>query len=491
LPLFSKQVEAFLLRLRLTFWKVRFGLAIALIPFIIRIIPELIAGPYPIGYDAIGSYVPFMLDWSAGNFTFNPLIGGWILYAVLGIAYTYTHIDPVAITKLTSALLYAGLGFSEYGFARLTLRWGQKKSGFLIVISSLYFASLRISWDLFRNTLGLIVLFPALILNQGSLTRRRTVLLAAISWLIVATHLLVGTLFLGISLLGLIQAKEGKIPRVMAILPGVAQFVSSLASFQFQGVSIVSVGASTVQPMYSYAFVGYVLLPLLPMAFIGFAKTANPVIRYWVGICLLGIILGTTPLSINSELITPDRWTLMLSVPTVIFAVEGYSRFDLKSLRKLFPLSKTLKLTWLSLIVLLGITFLALPAGEAFPYFTYFASTSPTSMLQSTVPLEDSQSLVTAISWLSTNASLGAVIMADHATYGWLREYYRGTDTIVAYPSSVNLQQELTMTLGKGYQTIYTLWWVDHFGWYGQPTVPTGFGLTYVNGRIGVFLYIA
>ena len=473
------------------FWKVRFGLAIALIPFVIRIIPELMAGPYPIGYDTIGSYVPFMFDWSAGNFKFNPLIGGWILYAVLGTAYTYTHIDPVAITKFTSALLYSGLGFSEYGFARRTLRWGQKKSGFLIVISSLYFASLRISWDLLRNTLGLIVLFPALILNQGLLTRRRTVLLAATSWLVVATHLLVGTLFLGISLLGLIQAKEGKIPRVLAMLPGAAQFVSSLASFQFQGMSIVSVGASTVQPMYSYVFVGYVLLPLLPMALIGFAKTANQAIRYWVGICLLGIILGTTPLSTNSELITPDRWTLMLSVPMVIFAVEGYSRFDLRSLRKLFPLSRILKLSWLSLIVLLGITFLALPAGEAFPYFTYFASTSPTSMLQSTVPLEDSQSLVTAISWLSTNASPGAVIMADHAMYGWLREYYRGNDTVIGYQSSLTLQQELTMTVSRGYQTIYTIWWVDHFGWYGQPTVPTGFQLSHADGRIGIFLYIA
>jgi len=473
------------------FWKVRIGLAIALIPFIIRIIPELIARPYPIGYDTIGSYVPFMLDWSAGNFkSFNPLIGGWILYAVLGTTYTYTHIDPVALTKLTSGLLYAGLGFSEYGFARRTLRWGQKKSGFLIVISSLYFVSLRISWDLFRNTLGLIVLFPALILNQGLLTRRRTVLLAAISWLIVATHLLVGTLFLGISLLGLIQAKEGKIPRTLAILPGIAEFVSSLVSFQFQGTSILSVGASTVQPLSSYAFVGYTLLPLLPMAWIGFAKTANPAIRYWCGICLLGIILGTTPLSTNSELITPDRWTLMLSVPTVIFAVEGYSRFDSKSLRKLFPLSKILKLSWLSLIVLLGITFLALPAREAFPYFTYFASTSPTSMLQSTVPLEDSQSLVTAISWLSTNASPGAVIMADHAMYGWLREYYRGNHTIIGFQSGFTLQQELTSTLNKGYHTIYTIWWVDNFGWYGEPSVPSGFLLVHQDAHIGVFLYV-
>src|SRR5437899_9119085 len=146
----------------------------------------------------------------------------------------------------------------------------------------------------------------------------------------------------------------------------------------------------------------------------------------------------------------------MLSVPMVIFAVEGYSRFDLRSLRKLFPLSRILKLSWLSIIVLLGITFLALPAGEAFPYFTYFATTSPTSMLQSTVPLEDSQSLVTAISWLSSNARPGAVIMADHVMGGWLREYYKGTNPVVGYGPELSLQQDLTLTLSKGYQIVYT-----------------------------------
>ena len=490
LPILQYVGEPLLSKLCHVFWRFRFGLAALLIPFTIRIIPELIAGPYPIGYDTIGSYVPFMLDWSTGNFkSFNPFIGGWILYAVLGITYTYTHIDPVAITKLTAPLLYSGLVFSEYCFARRTLGWDEKKSGFLIVVSSLYFASLRVSWDLFRNTLGLVMLFPALILNQELLTKRRAVLLAAISWLIVATHLLVGTLLLGISLLGFLQTKEGRIPRVLAMLPGAAEFVSSLVGFQFKGTSIISFGASTIEPLSSYAFAGFVLLPLFPMALFGFARTANAAIRSWCLTCLVGIVLGTTPLATNPGLITPDRWALMLSVPMIIIAVEGYSRLHFKPLRKWFPISGFLKLSWLCLVALLGITFMALPAADAFPYFVSFATTSPTSMLQSTVPLEDSQSLVTAISWLSSNARPGAVIMADHVMGGWLREYYKGTNPVVGYGPELTLQQDLTLTLSKGYQIVYTLWWIDHFGLYGEPTVPSGFEVTHIEGRIGVFVY--
>src|SRR2546428_354069 len=332
LPIPQYVGEPLLSKLCHVFWRFRFGLAALLIPFTIRIIPELIAGPYPIGYDTIGSYVPFMLDWSTGNFkSFNPFIGGWILYALLGI-----------------------------------------------------------------------------------------------------------------SLLGFLQTKEGRIPRVLAMLPGAAEFVSSLVGFQFKGTSIISFGASTIEPLSSYAFAGFVLLPLFPMALFGFARTANAAIRSWCLTCLVGIVLGTTPLATNPGLITPDRWALMLSVPMIIIAVEGYSRLHFKPLRKWFPISGFLKLSWLCLVALLGITFMALPAADAFPYFVSFATTSPTSMLQSTVPLEDSQSLVTAISWLSSNARPGAVIMADHVMGGWLREYYKGTNPVVGYGPELTLQQDLT-----------------------------------------------
>ncbi len=46
----------------------RFALAAFLIPLTIRAIPEILAGPYPIGYDTIASYVPFMHIWASGNF---------------------------------------------------------------------------------------------------------------------------------------------------------------------------------------------------------------------------------------------------------------------------------------------------------------------------------------------------------------------------------------------------------------------------------------
>ncbi len=46
---------------------IRFGLAAFLIPLAIRSIPEIIVGPYPVGWDTIEFYIPSMLDWDDRN----------------------------------------------------------------------------------------------------------------------------------------------------------------------------------------------------------------------------------------------------------------------------------------------------------------------------------------------------------------------------------------------------------------------------------------
>src|SRR2546425_296271 len=71
---------------------------------------------------------------------------------------------------------------------------------------------------------------------------------------------------------------------------------------------------------------------------------------------------------------------------------------------------------WMLALLLLGGAYLALPTGNAFPYFGFF---SPPSMLQSTVPLTDSSNIVTAIGWLSNHTQPGSVLMTHNAFYGW------------------------------------------------------------------------
>src|SRR6266516_2376403 len=89
------------------FRKHKYMLAALIIPLTIRAIPEIVAGPYPIGYDTISSYVPAMLDWKSGDLSgFHPMIGGWLVVGLLGSAYLTTHVDPILIVKSAGPLLY-------------------------------------------------------------------------------------------------------------------------------------------------------------------------------------------------------------------------------------------------------------------------------------------------------------------------------------------------------------------------------------------------
>ncbi|TMI21677.1 hypothetical protein E6H36_12465 [Candidatus Bathyarchaeota archaeon] len=45
----------------------RFALAAFLVPLFIRSIPEILVGPYPIGWDTIAFYVPNTLDCAVGK----------------------------------------------------------------------------------------------------------------------------------------------------------------------------------------------------------------------------------------------------------------------------------------------------------------------------------------------------------------------------------------------------------------------------------------
>ncbi len=58
-------------RVQSTLYEHRFGLAALLIPLGVRAIPEIIVGPYPVGWDTIAFYVPSTLDLASGMARFN------------------------------------------------------------------------------------------------------------------------------------------------------------------------------------------------------------------------------------------------------------------------------------------------------------------------------------------------------------------------------------------------------------------------------------
>ena len=438
-------------------------------------------GPYPIGYDTIAAYVPAMLDWGSGNpYGFTPLIGGWLVYAILGMTYWTTRVDPVLITKIFAPMAYGSLGFSLYFFARRSLSWTGNRSIFLVVLGSTYFVLMRISWDLFRNMLGLSLLMITLTLGQNIETRRKALTFALFAWLVTTAHLLVAAILISLLVVDAVKTPINRVRKILFSTPALAQFFLSLVAISSQGVVLITEGGSNINLLNIYVFPLYIFFPLLPLAVLGLRKLSYGPLKRWLLICCLGLLVAGTPISISSGIVTADRWTLMMAIPLTIYAAKiPQSTWHLS--RPRFP--RILWAPWFLVMLVLGGAYLVLPAQMAFPYYRFVA---PTSMLQSTVPLSDSRDLALAIAWLSTNIQPGAVIMAHHAMYGWVREYFRGGNTVLGFPPTVNLDEALQQTSQQGYSKIYTVWWASGLGWYGI-TIPGEFVPVHSEGQMSVY----
>jgi len=174
----------------------------------------------------------------------------------------------------------------------------------------------------------------------------------------------------------------------------------------------------------------------------------------------------------------------LMTLPLSAYAVEGLH--NLRSLRLSSYRVKMLTRAWMLLLLFLAGTYVALPANEAFPFYQFF---TPTSMLQSTVPMEDSPNVIASFQWLSDNIRPETGLMTTDAMYGWAREYFVGNETTLWYHPGMTLQESMQAMLNNGYSCIYTVWWSNGQGWYDQPSPPSEFALVHQSGSFGVFLY--
>src|SRR5690348_13527993 len=89
------------------FKKRKFILAAFFIPLAVRTIPEILVGPYQVGWDTIAFYVPNTLDWAAGKADATLILGtAPLMYAFSVFAYLLTRVNPVWIFKIMGPILY-------------------------------------------------------------------------------------------------------------------------------------------------------------------------------------------------------------------------------------------------------------------------------------------------------------------------------------------------------------------------------------------------
>ncbi|MGQ9723524.1 MAG: hypothetical protein ACUVXA_19645 [Candidatus Jordarchaeum sp.] len=169
-----------------------------LVPVVVRAIPEIVSFPWPIGYDTVYLYAPFIHYCQI--YGLFPMLYYYIFVNPVSITFLFligslgvlSGVDPFLILKLVTPIVNGFLGLSTYYFLTYYLGWGDKKGLICAILCASYFVTLRITWDLLRNTLGLVFFFLAVTPTKSLEKGKNGFLFVLFSLLCLFSHELVG-----------------------------------------------------------------------------------------------------------------------------------------------------------------------------------------------------------------------------------------------------------------------------------------------------------
>jgi len=480
-------------------------LLVFLIPFILRLIPEILAGYYPIGYDT-SQYASIAMLRNPGGVSFTE---GPLFQILLISLRTLTNVDVFILIKFMGALLYGLLGLSIYYFARNYLGWKVKKSFVVVLFTMLYFVTLRISWDLFRNELGLIFLFFALPWLKKLDSTRNCLTFAILSFLVVLSHPFVTViLFFIVGGLGLLNFMQGRtraaFKPILLVLPaGILFFVSiflpsllpSLTTGVRSGFSGLSAGGNGLlfdylspnawnpsggyPALFSYVWLLFIISYALILFFVYKGFWREPVLGLWT-VCLL---IGAFSCLVSPWAGIPfvDRWMFMLIFPFSFYAVNGLEKlraksFSLKIIKK--------KITTTTFILALFTCIAGIYVTSPVPIFgaCVVNRSIPPTMLQASIDLKVIPDTVTTLGWLNNQADNTSCIVLEQRFSGWALIYLDETVNTISYPANMLANEALAEAVNKGFNKIYFLWYVG-LGALDSYTFDT----VYVNGEVAVY----
>lgn len=465
----------------------------------IRAIPEIVAGQAPIGFDTIYyagvvSRLSACLDY--GKFGDPSLL-------ILTLCPFGKIIGPIMAVKLFGALLYGLLGLSFYHLSKWTLGLKGADAMFVVALTLLQVASLRISWDLYRSMLGLVGFILLLTYLDGGKNVRQLVAVVLLSALVALSDESVAALMVAVMLGLVIWDTLGRGTRRLRVLipPILLGGISVLLIFP-RTLEVVSFSAASVPPSFlqrAYpvsVFFAVLFLPLLLIAI--FARRRIPSLLVWIAVILVGVLM--------SLLGSPypggfwDRWLLLLVFPLGCYAGLGalsvadrVGRFVAKSGR----IGLSAVRAGLLLILLLPFGYVALgfmtsPWQQPFWLIRnpvlYRAGESgiPATMQSNTFPSSDLKDAQAAFQWLNIAMSGSDVLLVHPAFYGWALLYLQQDKNLIAYgDNGVPYGAQLAAQLG--FKRAYLIWFAPGYPWHTPAPDVAGWTQEFLSGHIVIY----
>jgi hypothetical protein len=394
----------------------------------LRAAPELVAYPYPIGYDVINYYIPTVTNfedkWDIVSKQFPLYVT--FLYLVSITTGLPAHSVVVAVIIGMTGIF----GISLFYLGRTLLKLGISHSAYIAIFAIVQLAVLRTTWDFHRDIFALtMMMFVFSLFSRKNAGWKPLALILVLATLTVAADRMVGALF-SVSLV--VYAIVTK--RRDAALTGIFAIVMFYAlALPTQSVPNITTITSTEIPQnnnelrefYNPAdlLIFFVVVNglLVAAAAIGFLKMRNSLLlKIPLLICLIGSFSWL--LFPENRYLLADRWIILAGIFLSVFA--GYGVLHLvRNLKKRSAIAGFI----LGAFAVLGVSYAVIPHHSASAIYgivgVHAKNLPPVTMQFNSIDVEDNDELLSTIAWINENTEQDAVIVGESHLRGFMELY--------------------------------------------------------------------
>jgi len=436
----------------------------------LKTVTELIAYPYPIGYDVINYYIPMLHNFETG---WHTILRDYPFYTyVLHLIQNLTGLS-VQTTISTVAILIFGL------FAVSILSLGKaivRNSNLFAVLITLFvliqIPVLRTSWDLHRDMFSLTMMFFAISmliqLRKNHLSTYPFLSLVScltFTVLSVVSDRMVGAWLIVIYCICTILYRERTV--ALSLVVALVSFIT-LLTVTDDGYSIMSSSIRSVVNagldaqisgedgklndsynqvnLFSY-FIALNIL-LIPLAVVGYVRLKESILKISLIVAFMGSM--TWLVFPHARELVADRWILLFGISLSIFAGYGYIKtiqIISKWLRNTYTLIAVSALIF-SIFTQFGFTYALLPNDTQISVIGLFDSNikkfAPKSMQFNSLTVEQSPIILDVIHWVNENTSTESKIIGSNDWRGWFISGLSGNRSFSGYESLGNLFRDTT-----------------------------------------------
>lgn len=390
----------------------------------LRILPEIIAYPYPIGYDVINYYLPVLTKFDNH---WNTVSNQYPFYVLtLYLITNVTKLTPHFVTSSSAVVLYILFSISVYQISRRIFNLDQSKSFFSTLFVILQLTLLRTSWDLQKDMLSLTAMLFAItfISTKNRTTIVNFFLVLFLCIVSVLTDRMIGLLLVG-TLLIYVTLVRKKMELVLAIATLALFLFSILQSSHQIGQTLLAYPEITSTNYYLPVNLLVLLLVytglLLPFGIYGFLRSRNIILKIPVLISVIGSLSWL--LHPFGFLFLPDRWIFIFGIFISIFAAYGINFLIMKTSNREARMQTLYMYGFLVPFAILGILFATssseVPISIPAAFHSYVGKFGPTTMQANSISISESSSITDAIGWINSNTPRGSHIVIDKHWRGW------------------------------------------------------------------------